>query len=68
MELAQQDIESQEKAMLKPLKEKIINAIKAVGIERNFTVIYDLANPGIAFVSPDAVDANPFVKEKLGIR
>lgn len=68
MELAQQDIESQEKAMLKPLKEKIINAIKAVGIERNFTVIYDLANPGIAFVSPDAVDANPFVIEKLGIR
>jgi outer membrane protein len=30
-------------------------------------VIYDLDCPGIAFVTPDAVDANPFVKEKLGI-
>lgn len=68
MELAQEDIENQEKALLEPLKKKISDAIRAVGIERNYTVIYDLANPGIAFVSPSAVDANPYVKQKLGIR
>ncbi|WP_298650779.1 OmpH family outer membrane protein [uncultured Proteiniphilum sp.] len=68
MELAQKDIENQEKVLLEPLKQKINNAIHAVGIERGYTVIYDLANPGIAFVSPDAVDANPYVKLKLGIR
>lgn len=68
MELAQKDIENQEKELLEPLKQKINNAIHAVGIEQGYTVIYDLANPGIAFVSPDAVNANPYVKSKLGIR
>ncbi|MGI6073909.1 MAG: OmpH family outer membrane protein [Fermentimonas sp.] len=68
MELAQKDIEMQEQDMLKPLKERIKDAVRAVGIEQNFTVIYDLANPGIAFVSPNAIDATPYVKQKLGIR
>ena len=68
MELAQKDIEEQEKVLLGPLKNRISEAVRAVGIERNYTVIYDMANPGIAFVSPNAVDANPFVKQKLGIR
>jgi outer membrane protein len=68
MELAQKDIENQEKALLKPLKQKINEAIRVVGIERNYTVIYDLADEGIAFVSPSAEDANFFVKQKLEIR
>ncbi|SDZ82042.1 periplasmic chaperone for outer membrane proteins Skp [Porphyromonadaceae bacterium KH3R12] len=68
MELAQKDIENREKELLEPLKQKINNAIHNVGIEQGYTVIYDLANPGIAFVSPDAVNANPYVKSKLGIR
>ncbi|MEA5129943.1 MAG: OmpH family outer membrane protein [Proteiniphilum sp.] len=68
MELAQKDIENKEKELLEPLKQKIKNAIHAVGIEQRYTVIYDLANPGIAFVSPDAINANPYVKSKLGIR
>lgn len=68
MELAQEDIENQEKELLEPLKQKINNAIHAVGTEQGYTVIYDLATPGIAFVSPDAVNANPYVRSKLGIR
>lgn len=68
MELAQKDIENQEQVLLLPLKDKINDAIRAVGIERNFAVIYDLANPAIAFVNPAAVDANPLVKQRLGIR
>lgn len=67
MQLAQKDIEQQEKAMLEPLKKQITDAIRQVGIEQNYTVIYDLANPGIAFVNPAAVDANPLVKAKLRI-
>lgn len=65
MQLAQKDIEQQEKAMLEPLKKQISDAIRQVGIEQNYTVIYDLANPGIVFVNPAAVDANPLVKAKL---
>lgn len=68
MEMAQKDIEFQEKEKLEPLKKRISEAIYAVGLERNYTVIYDLADPGIAFISPNAEDANLFVKQKLGIR
>lgn len=67
MQLAQKDIEQQEIAMLEPLKKQISDAIRQVGIERNYTVIYDLDNPGIAFVNPVATDANPLVKAKLRI-
>lgn len=67
MELAQKDIEFQEKEMLASLKKQINEAINSVGVENKFTVIYDLANPGIAFVTPEAVNANPLVKKKLGI-
>lgn len=67
MQLAQKDIEMQEKIMLEPLKKQISDAIRQVGIEQNYTVIYDLSNPGIAFVNPVAVDANPLVRAKLRI-
>lgn len=67
MQLAQNDIEEQEKQLLEPLKKQIYDAIRQVGIEQNFTVIYDLADPGIAFVNPSAVNASSFVKAKLRI-
>ncbi len=67
-QLAQKDIEEQEKIMLEPIRKKISDAIRAVGIERNFTVIYDLADSGIAFVNPAAVNATPLVKARLGIK
>ncbi|HTN68532.1 MAG TPA: OmpH family outer membrane protein [Dysgonamonadaceae bacterium] len=66
--LAQQDIEEHEQQLLEPIREKISDAISEVGIEQNFTVIYDLDDPGIVFVTPKAIDANPFVKTKLGVR
>ncbi|MDD2475541.1 MAG: OmpH family outer membrane protein [Dysgonamonadaceae bacterium] len=66
--LAQKDIEEHEELLIGPIKSKIKDAIKAVGIEQNFTVIYDLDNPGIMFVSPDAIDANQLVKSKLGVK
>lgn len=66
MKLAQEDIEQQEELMLSPLKDKVMNAIRQVGIENNFTVVYDLADSSIAFINPTAVDANSLVKRKLG--
>ena len=65
--LAQKDIEEHEQLLLEPIKEKVNNAIKAVGVEYDFTVIYDLDDSGIVFVSPSAIDANPLVKKKLGV-
>lgn len=68
MQLAQKDIEQQEVAMLDPLKEKVMSAIREVGMERYYIVIYDLADPGIVFVNPAAINANPYVIEKLRLR
>lgn len=68
MKVAQEDIQNQEKAMIEPLRQKVNDAIYQVGIERGFICIYDLANPGIAFITPDATNATPLVKQKLGIR
>ena len=66
--LAQKDIEEHEQQLLEPIRLKVKDAIKAVGIEQNYTVIYDLDIPGIMFVTPNAVDANQLVKSKLNIR
>ncbi len=68
MKLAQQDVESQEKALIEPLRLKIKDAVYQVGVEKGFMCIYDLANPAIAFVTPDALDASGLVKQKLGIK
>lgn len=66
--VAQKDIEEQERLLVEPLKERIREAVKQVGLEQNFSVIYDMANESILFVNPQAVDANPLVRQKLGIR
>lgn len=66
--LAQKDIEEHEQLLLEPIKIKVNDAIEAVGIEQHFTVIYDLDDSGIVFVSPNAIDANPLVKSKLGVK
>lgn len=65
--LAQKDIEEHEQQLLEPIKKKVNEAISAVGIDHNFTVIYDLDDSGILFVSPEAVNANPLVKARLGV-
>lgn len=66
--LAQKDIEEHEQQLLDSIKVKVNEAIEKVGVEQNYSVIYDLDNPGIMFVTPDAIDANQLVKSKLGVR
>lgn len=68
MQLAQTDIEQQEAKLIEPLRKQISEAVSAVGKDYGFTVIFDVANPGVAFVTPDAIDANYLVKEKLGVK
>ncbi len=68
MQLAQTDIEQQEKNLIEPIKKQISDIVSAVGKEYGFTVIFDIATPGVAFVTPDAIDANYLVKERLGIK
>lgn len=55
--------------LITPVNQKIQNAIKAVGDEKGFTYILDVATPSspIVYVSNSAVNATQMVKEKLGI-
>jgi len=68
MKVAQEDMDIQERDLIVPLRKKVKDAIYQVGVEQGFICIYDLANPAIAFVTPDAVDATNLVKQKLGVR
>lgn len=68
MKVAQDDVSSKEKELLIPIRQKIKDAIYQVGVEQGYVCIYDLGNPAIIFVTPDAVDITPFVKKKLGIK
>lgn len=68
MKIAQEDIDSQEEQLIKPLKRKVFDAIQTVSNELDLICVYDLANPSIAFVSNKATDITPLVKKKLGIK
>lgn len=65
MKIAQDDIDAQERMLLDPILEKLKKAIAEVGNENGFTCIYDISSPGIAFVTPMAIDANQMVRRKL---
>lgn len=68
MEVAQQDVLDREQELIKPIRAKIKEAIYQVGVEGNYTCVYDLANPAILFITPDAIDITALVSAKLGIR
>lgn len=54
--------------LLKPLIEKVQNAVNAVGKEKGFTYILDLATGATVYVSDSAIDITNDVKAKLGIK
>ena len=62
---AQQQQAELEQALLTPIFEKLQKAIDDVGRENNF--LYILETTTLRFVSPNASDATPLVKRKLGI-
>lgn len=68
MKIAQEDIDTQEELLLTPLRQRVKEAIYQVGVEKGLICIYDLANPTIAFVTPDAINLTALVKQKLGIK
>lgn len=62
---ASEDLDRQQQQLLAPIQQKIADAIKAVGQENNFTMIFDVTQP--VYVGTDVVDASGLVKKKLGI-
>ena len=65
---AENEFESKRAELLKPILDKIQNAINTVGKEKGYTYIFDLATGAAVYVGTDAVDCTKDVKAKLGIK
>lgn len=63
---AENDFDAKRAELLQPLLEKIQNAINAVGKEKGYTYVLDLATGAAVYVGTDAVDITKDVKARLG--
>ena len=65
---AENEFDAKRAELLAPLLEKIQNAINAVGKEKGFTYILDVATGTTVYIGTDATDVTKDVKSKLGIK
>jgi outer membrane protein len=65
---AENEFENKRAELLKPILDKIQNAINAVGKEKGYTYMLDLATGAAVYVGDNAVDATKDVKSKRGIK
>ena len=65
---AENEFEAKRAELLKPILDKIQNAINSVGKEKGYTYIIDLATGAAVYVGDNAVDVTKDVKSKLGIK
>ena len=65
---AEQKFEAKRTELLKPILDKIQNAINVVGKEKRCTYILDLATGVAVYVGIDSIDYTNDVKAKLGIK
>ena len=63
---ASQKQEEAQQAMIVPIQNKLQKAIDDVGRENNF--LYIVNSQAFLYTSPNAVDATPLIKKKLGIQ
>ncbi len=65
---ATQDLQRQQEQLMAPIQAKMTEAIKAVGQEGGFTLVFP-ADPGLVlYQGADVVDLTAAVKAKLGIK
>ena len=65
---ADEELAKKQEELLKPVLDKVQNAINAVGKEKGYTYIIDLSTGAAVYVGDDAVDVTKDVKAKLGIK
>lgn len=63
---AEQGMAKLQQELLGPVQKKLQDAIKAVAEEKGYTYIID--PQALLYVAPNAIDATPFVKAKLGLK
>ena len=62
---SQQRFAETRESLLRPIYDKVRNALQEVGAENNFAYILDAA--ALLYVNPASADATPLVKTKLGL-
>lgn len=67
-EMASQDLQKQQETLLAPISQKLQAAIQEVGVDNDYTYIFDLSMPMIVYTGASADDVTPLVKAKLGIK
>ena len=65
---AEDEFATKRAELLKPILDKIQNAINLVGKEKGYTYVLDLATGAAVFVGDAAIDCTNDVKAKLGIK
>lgn len=68
MQNSQKEAQELQQKLLAPVHKKIADAIKAIGDEKGFTYIIDLAAGALVYQSDKATNATPLVKAKLGLK
>ncbi len=63
---SRQQLQKKQSDLLAPIQKKIMDAIKAVADENNYT--YVMENGAFLYTSPKSIDATSLVKTKLGIK
>jgi outer membrane protein len=65
---AQQQLQTKQGELLKPVFDKADKAVKEVGAEKGFIYVFDMSSRSILYNSKESVDILPLVKTKLGIQ
>lgn len=65
---AEEEMVKKQEELLKPVLDKVQNAINAVGKEKGYTYIIDNAAGTIIYMGADAIDASKDVKAKLAAK
>jgi outer membrane protein len=64
---AEQDVAAKRDMLLQPLLNRVTEAIKAVGKENNYAMIFDIST-GVALFAAETEDVTPLVRKKLGMQ
>ena len=67
MKNTSEDLRKKEGELLDPIRKRIDDAIKIIGEEQGFMLIYDVNEPGVAFLGPQFEDITSLVKLQLGL-
>lgn len=65
---AQQQLQTKQGELLKPVFDKADEAVKAVGAEKGLIYVFDMSSRSILYNSKESLDLLPAVKTKLGIQ